>query len=644
MGKKRGQATIFIILGLVIVIFVIILFYLKQDTIREKIGQLSFRSTVVPERVQTVVFYVDGCLENLAKEGIDVIGRKGGYIILSNSIEFNPNRYLQVDEFTKNPYWLNRYGQNIPTATSMEGQIKNYIDENFNSRCNLNSFEAINYKFDMDDPDVSVSINKDNVVINLNSKFDTKIGEEVFSLKNYVTGKIDAKLGQSIDIGKKIVDEELQDGALEFNTINLIAAYSHDGSSGIPPMSGLDFDCTKKVWVEPTVENKLKEMLTENLIYLNVPGAGSAYTRGKDKFYGNMEWDIDGNLDNFDINFYYYPEWGMDLDVYPKNRGLIESSNLGLTTWLMTFCMNMYNFRYDIRYPILVEIVDKENDYTFQFPIEVDVVDNYKRERLFSIEQDTQSISLFCDPNQRNSGIVDMAVFDGFKGDLLEGAEVSYECGLDICSIGKTNSQGKLRENFPTCYNGVINLYKEGYATERKLLTTEDDKGYNLDLVLEPLRMKSVRGEVMVDGLRRALNDDESLLVEFNRINLELNDYDYSFAAQIDKNGGEIEIVPGLYDVSLVLFTNKKITLPAEKFSYTTIWPFHKTVEIPEQSFDGLMLGKNNFEWNVDKDDLDGFNQIAFIVKGNNLPRKYSDLETLYKEEEEEGISPEYES
>jgi len=643
MGKKRGQATIFIILGLVIVIFVGVLFYLKEDTIRDRIGQLSFRGTVVPERVQTVVFYVDGCLENLAKEGIDIMGRKGGYIELPNNIEFNSNRYLEVGEFTKNPYWLSRYGVSIPEKQNMETQLKQYIESNFDEKCDFNQFSDIGYKFDVEDLDVGVVINQKNVVVTVNSLFDTKIGEEIFSLNDYLSGTVDAKLGQSIDFGKKIVEEELKDGALEFNTINLIAAYSHDESSGLPPMSGLDFDCTKKVWIEPTVEDRLKEMLTENLIYLNIPNAGSAYTRGKEEFYGNMEWDILKNLEDFDINFYYYPEWGMDLDVYPKNRGLIESSNLGLTTWLMTFCMNMYNFRYDIRYPVLVEIVDTENDYVFQFPIEVDVVDNYKRERLFSIEQDTQSTSLFCDTNQRNSGVIDVSVFDGFKGEPLEGTDVFYECGVDSCSIGKTNVQGRLLENFPTCYNGIVNLYKEGYATERKLLTTEDNRGDNLNLVLEPVRIKSVRGEVMVDGLRRALNDDESLLVEFNRLNLELNDYDYSYASQIDKDGGEIEIVPGIYDVSLILFTNKKINLPAEKFSYTTRWPFKKTVEIPEQSFDGLMLGKSSFEWNVDKDDLDGFNQIAFIIKGNDIPRKYSELEELYKEEEE-FVVPEYES
>ena len=248
MNKKRGQVTVFIILGLVIVVFIGILFYIKQDLVKQKIEELSFKGTVVPERVQTVVFYADSCLESLGKEGLNIMGRQGGYIELPNELKYNNQRYLKVDEFSKNPHWLSRYGENIPTNELMEAQLKDYIEENFD-KCNLDSFRNIGYKFSIKELDVSVKINKEDVGIRLNSDFDTKIGEDVFSLKNYIDGKIDIPLGRMLEAGKKIVDTEVKDGSLEFNTLNLLSAYTRD--EDLPPMAGMELKCNNKFWLCP---------------------------------------------------------------------------------------------------------------------------------------------------------------------------------------------------------------------------------------------------------------------------------------------------------------------------------------------------------------------------------------------------------
>ena len=77
---KRGQITIFILLGLVILLIFGFIFYTtsyqketRQKTTTEKTILDSFKSTVVTERTTI-------CLENSLQRGLNLLGRQGGYI------------------------------------------------------------------------------------------------------------------------------------------------------------------------------------------------------------------------------------------------------------------------------------------------------------------------------------------------------------------------------------------------------------------------------------------------------------------------------------------------------------------------------------------------------------------------------------
>ena len=97
--KKRGQVTVFIIIGLLVLLTYFLLSYYKKETIEE-------RELIEPEFIP-VQEYVETCTKTLAREAVDIIGVNGGYIYFPRWIERNPRSYLQLSPIgeMKNPYW-----------------------------------------------------------------------------------------------------------------------------------------------------------------------------------------------------------------------------------------------------------------------------------------------------------------------------------------------------------------------------------------------------------------------------------------------------------------------------------------------------------------------------------------------------------
>ena len=77
---KRGQVTVFVIIGLVLVVAIGLVFMYKDKiiTTQEKLGE----GVALSESEQEVQVIVENCLEETAKEAIILLGYQGLYIEL----------------------------------------------------------------------------------------------------------------------------------------------------------------------------------------------------------------------------------------------------------------------------------------------------------------------------------------------------------------------------------------------------------------------------------------------------------------------------------------------------------------------------------------------------------------------------------
>ena len=109
--KKRGQITLFIILGIVLLSTISIILYIRSTTVRERLTpELIPAISQIPAEARPVRTYTEDCIYKLSEEAFRKIGFGGGYIedagIITDPItptESDGVEYPGSD--LKIPYW-----------------------------------------------------------------------------------------------------------------------------------------------------------------------------------------------------------------------------------------------------------------------------------------------------------------------------------------------------------------------------------------------------------------------------------------------------------------------------------------------------------------------------------------------------------
>ena len=78
MKNKTAQITAFLLVGMLILITFGFVYYVASTMITSKIR--TEQTEKIPLEIQPVKTYIETCLDGIAKEGLDLIGKQGGYI------------------------------------------------------------------------------------------------------------------------------------------------------------------------------------------------------------------------------------------------------------------------------------------------------------------------------------------------------------------------------------------------------------------------------------------------------------------------------------------------------------------------------------------------------------------------------------
>lgn len=93
MKSKNSQITIFIILGIVILVIVIGGIYLMNSVKIDNMKDTTLDTQKIPSDLKPLVKYLEKCVETIAKQGMFLLAEQGGYIYMSqggNSIDLLP--------------------------------------------------------------------------------------------------------------------------------------------------------------------------------------------------------------------------------------------------------------------------------------------------------------------------------------------------------------------------------------------------------------------------------------------------------------------------------------------------------------------------------------------------------------------------
>ena len=606
--NKRGQMTLFIIAGIVILFVAFYIGYLQNESLRLRVEKELFKTEVIPEQTKSVVSYINSCIGDILDDGLDLIVYQSGYVEIPEDIRSNPRRYLQADPVSKVPYWIYGNNKDIPTISEMKNQLENYIDRRFSNECDFTDFP--DYIFTGRDIESEVLISENSVDVKIDSNMDVNIKGNSYSLEEYVSIERESNLRFLYDAAVDVTNREIENSPIEFVTMNLISTFASD--KNIPPVAGFDFSCNPKTWVLDDVATNVQNYLGDRLRYIQIE---NTQIDELEAYYKNLLiTNVFPNKKDVYIDFEYLPGWPFLIELYPNEGRLLKPNTIKFgIPFLPLLCLSTYDFRYSLVFPLMV-VLEKDGEL-FRFPIEVFITDNYgARQIKGSIEdfdfEEGKEIT-FCDERQRLSEPVKIVTSDSLTRGVLEDVEVNYQCGVFNCLMGSTklnNFEAAIEEKFPLCYNGKIRLNKENYLEDTYEITTLDAGRQIIVADMKPFVEKEIEVRIVdIDGGVRSMKNDEEASIQFNIVDREFGGFKGQKAiVLVGREKEKIELVPEEeYEVTANLVLNQKMFLKGG---------IVKGQEISGQEIESVLLGGAEFNQYIAKDDLDKKKVVVYIV------------------------------
>ena len=165
--KKRGQVTVFIIVGIIILAISAGTFFIVKKVTAEKLE--VGKEAAIPMGAEGVKSYIENCLENTAEEAIHYNFLTGG-IYLPTFITF-------YEEWTI-PYYFYLGEDAHPLKEQVEDGISRYVEDNL-AIClrNFKSFAGLAVKAEV--PEVKTVIQKKKVEVTLKMPVEIRSGEQI---------------------------------------------------------------------------------------------------------------------------------------------------------------------------------------------------------------------------------------------------------------------------------------------------------------------------------------------------------------------------------------------------------------------------------------------------------------------------------
>ena len=204
--KKRGQATTFIVLGLIIAI-ILILVFVYRDEFSSLIG--ISEKTIYPQEVQEVRDHIQECLEDSAHDSIVEIGLKGGYNEPTVAVVYIDNTFVPIYNYNQN--------NEVPSLETIQEQLTELTTTEFEQCVDFTLFP----EFKFSDPEITLSntINTNSVDFTLEYPLNLKVKETEYEILEPHQTTINVNLGWMLDISNNIVNKNILEGEINLNYI-----------------------------------------------------------------------------------------------------------------------------------------------------------------------------------------------------------------------------------------------------------------------------------------------------------------------------------------------------------------------------------------------------------------------------------------
>lgn len=597
MNNKKGQTTVFVIIGIVILIGGILFFVLKDN----------FKSEPLPSFAEPIEFSFSSCIEEKINSGIKILQTKGGYI---TNPPFNPGSIYQPFSSELDfvgveiPYWHYIKGSNIestqiPTKENMKTQLEKYISSSVMD-CGFFEFRNQGYFIDFTEPQVEVLISDDYIDARIKSDLVVSKDSQTYVIRDRSI-RVKSNLGALYEEALKIYEKEQKDFFLE--------NYSVDNMRLYLPVDGFEITCSPLTWDGFELYKTYTEMLESNTLLLNNQGRKNDY------------YDV-GIKGDFDLRFIYSSNWPTYFEANPAENDQLIAKPAGnkADLGILGFCYVPYHFVYNIRHPVLIQLT--KGDEIFQFPLIVVVDGNVAKKSRANNSGVVIENSKICE--EMNLGEIELKIYDSDLKPL--DAELSFSCFDSVCDLGKSE-KGIYSGKIPQCINGLLVVNKEGYKTEKTILNTVEKT--QVSIFLEEEYEKEI--SLIVGGIKYT----EKAMIIF--------DSDNEYKTILYPNQKKVNLSSGDWEITINLISNTSITLPeTEQEQCTTSLregvlgymgmtrEICQMVKVPKQILTDAIVGGGIVKTSFSLNELKNSNEIEFSGMTKRVPTDLEELRINY--------------
>lgn len=674
--EKRGQITLYIILGIVILLLFASFLYIRSIVVEKELEPEAIPAiTEIPSEVRPVRLFIEDCIYAISEDAFRKIGDRGGYInpsdygIVTSSI--NPTEAeglkFSLGSDMAIPYWHFLKSPNKctgdcsfssmrPSLTMIESQAKDYINKKLISCLNYESFIEQGFEIQESPASATVRIEDFDISIFVNYPVEIKRGDISHRIEDfYVSLPVEFK--RIYNFATEITNTQVEYNFLENQILNVISAFASTDSDALPPKTDMEFNFAGgTIWSKTIVKQDVQSLLMTYTGALQIPFTLNHDPRiiagddVKTAFYAmDVPLNYDKKYNDFGTTFDYLGWWPIYFDLDCKGD-ICEPEKMN-NPLLTLVGVQRYSFSYDISFPTVVDISDPyafdRRGYSFKFALEGNVRNNQPIVADFPgyetsfVPTGTQ----FCDFDLRNSGDISIKIEDALdpaKG--ISKVQVTYTCGEESCFTGMTDENGELTTKLPGCLGGVVSFIHNDYFIPAKPLTTRIGRNEfvvtqaypyaNINITVKSLPY-TIRSNKLSDQ-PIPLREKEIAILGFERIPSTPGDPELVSAVQFKGNQTEPSvlqrIVPGTYELTGNVILKQKVVIPKDKRSTGADWISRqlgakKEYTIPKVVFDeypsgGAILNEKTGPLEVTPKDLYESKEIIFYVISPNLPRK----------------------
>lgn len=622
--SSKGQVTVFVLLGVFIVILVGVFIYFRGELLVQQYREDTFG---VSEQFKPIRDYYESCLRQVTIEGLQVVGSQGGYLELPQDAAasdaatgFSRNLDVFGNGIVEVPYWYYRQNNQIgkieiPTLEEVESNVEDYVEQQI-GRCFENSTLLSGYRLvSFGNLKPRVDIQDEKVFVEMESAVQVGLRDVTETIQGLQL-VLDIPYGKMYGTAKAIFDAEQGGLFLEEKTLDMMALYDEI------PVSDANFDCNVKVWRVEQVKADFKEILQLNLPLLVA----------RDKGEGDVYRELPVEAGGLRVGISYQDDWPFFLEVQPEQGGFLRSDNVIRETGVMKvmarlFCLQNYHFVYDVAYPVLVRV--SKDDFVFQFATQVVIENNAAREsKAFGIEESSFDI---C---ENSNGVLRAGIFRvGDDGGLLQtDAGLRMKCLQRECSLGNSRG-GEFVGVVPACVNALVTAEKPGYYHGGQVISTNQES--STSLILEPVHQKmlevklirngaveEVDGEYVLLELQSKSGHEQSLVYPDDAY-VELIADEYHAKAHVFARGEEGFVVGGEIVEQCV-----NVPKPGILGLFSSTEECFQQ-EIPEQKIQDVVVGGGEFDFEIERNALREARALTIYLKAYDIPRTNEEVAAI---------------